>query len=182
MSLVISHLIGIFRTATLLAAPLLFLAAAPTFAQDEDGGEAAPPAMKRMCKGERTPLNAETGQKDRVVLGLQLMNARLKRAETLNSAGNFLEMYTEFGALQAIMDDTLQFLLRSDGGGGRVLRHLKRFEIGIRGLMPRVELIRREIPLHYEPYMRDLLRDMSKARSRAIEPFFGNTVVPNTDS
>lgn len=171
-----------YRIAAVFVLPAVLLSAAPAFAQDDEGVDSAPPPMRIMSKDERAQLSAKKGPKDRVVLGLQMMNTRLKRAESSNVAGNFLEMYAEFGAFQAIMDDTLQYLLRSDGGRGRALRHLKRFEIGIRGLMPRVEVIRRELPLHYEPYMRDLLRDMSKARSRAIEPFFGNTVVPDTES
>ena len=49
----------------------------------------------------------------------------------------------------------------------------------LRGFAPRLGLLRREIPAEYDYYVRVLIKYLRDARSKAIEPLFGDTVVPN---
>ena len=56
---------------------------------------------------------------------------------------------------------------------------LKRFEIGLRGFAPRIERLRREVPARYELYIRTLGIYVRDARSKALEPMFGNAVRPD---
>jgi hypothetical protein len=142
--------------------------------------DAAPPPFKLISKSERSQLSAANEVKDHTVLALELMDTRLKGAERSLSNEDYQLMYAELGGFHALMDNTLGFLLRAGPHQGKVLSSLKRFEIALRSFVPRVESIRRELPYNFEPYVRNLLKYISQTREKAIEPFFSDTVTPNT--
>lgn len=141
--------------------------------------ELAAPPIKALTKDEKAKLEAETDLKKRIKLALDLMEIRLKNAETLNAEENYVEMFTQLGFFHALMDNTLNFLERNNVGSGKVLNYYKRFEISLRGFIARLEVIRRELPPRYEYYVRSLVKAVRDARSRAVEPLFDNTVTPN---
>ena len=150
-------------------------------AQDDDvefDPDAAPPPVRTMNHTERTQLDGQQGLKERTKLALALMSTRLSRAEELNAKSEFSAMYNELGGFHALMDDTLEFL-ETAPRKEKTLDNLKRFEMTLRGFAPRLALIRREAPQEYDHYVRVLLRYLRDARSKAIEPLFGNSVVPN---
>jgi len=167
-----------------LFALILCLAAAagaqPPTHDDEDDfdPDAAPPPVRAMNHSERTQLDTQQGLKERTKLALALMSSRLSKAEELNAKSDFAAMYNELGGFHALMDDTLAFL-ESTPKREKTLDNLKRFEMTLRGFAPRLALIRREAPQEYDHYVRVLLRYLRDARSKAIEPLFGNSVVPN---
>lgn len=154
-----------------------------TCAQD-DQTVSAPPPLKIISKDEKQRLDSETNVKKRTVLSLELMDARLKKAEDLSARHEFVEMYDELGSFQAILDDSLKFLNQHDTGSGKVLDNYKRLEISLRKFAPRIELIRRDLPLKFELYVRKLIRYVRDARSKAVAPFFDDSVVaqPNTSN
>ena len=154
----------------------------PTFAQppeDEDDFDpnAAPPPVKAMSNSERSQLEAEHDLKDRTKLALALMSSRLSKAEELNAKSDFGAMYDELGGFHALMDDTLDFLSHT-AKRDKTLDTLKRFEMTLRTFAPRLGLIRRDLPSEYDHYVRSLIRYLRDARSKAIEPLFGDSVVP----
>ena len=102
----------------------------------------------------------------------------MKRAEELHAVPNFDAMFGELGAFHGLVDDTLDFLMHSDKDSDKVLNNFKRFEIGVRGFVPRLEVIRRDLPFRYEFYVRRLAIFLRDARAKAIEPLFSDTVVP----
>lgn len=138
----------------------------------------APPPLKFVAKEDAARLDPLTNVKKRTETALELMSARLKQAETLMAQENLDEMYKELGGFHGLMDNTLAFLDKSDQDSGRVLSNYKRFEMGLRQFRPRLELIRRDIPLRYERYVRNLILYVRDARAKAIEPLFSDTVVP----
>ena len=146
-------------------------------AQD-DPPDTAPPPLKVISKQERASLNALTDVKSRTKLALELMQARLAASERLYSATDFDGMFRELGGFQGLLDNTLDFLFRSDTNSGKVLNNFKRLEIGLRGFTPRLETIRRELPQQYDEYVVNLIKYVRNARARAIEPLFGDSVVP----
>jgi len=149
-------------------------------AQDEsEYTDAAPPPVRAMSKGEQGQLATKNEVKDRTKLALELMNARLTRAEELNAKGDFAQMYNELGGFHALMDDTLDFLIDSNKRKGGGLDTFKRFEMGLRAFAPRIGVIRRELPLEYDPYIKSLIRYLRDARSKAVEPLFGQAVSSN---
>lgn len=140
--------------------------------------DTAPPPLKFVPKDEATRLEAITDVKKRTQTALELMSARLKQAEMLMAQEQLDEMYKELGGFHGLMDDTLAFLDKMDTGRGSVLNNYKRFEIGLRQFRPRLELIRRDIPLRYEPYLRNLILYLRDARAKAVEPHFSDSVLP----
>jgi hypothetical protein len=135
-------------------------------------------SLKILSPQEKSLLSAESDVRRRTKLALSLMEARLKRAEAHDADQNYDEMFVELGGFHGLMDNMLDFLNKSDRDNDRVLDNFKRFEIGLRGFTVRLEMIRHEIPLRYDQYVRNLVRNLRAARARAIEPLFDDTVVP----
>ena len=158
---------------------ITFVSAGNAFSQEPPPDDAAPPPMKILSKGERAQLDSQEEPKRRVELALTLMNDRLRRAEEQKSVEEFKRMYDELGGFHALMDNTLEFLLRENRRTGKALGFFKKYELGLRSFAPRIELIRRDLPSEYDPYVKSLAKYLRDARSRAIEPFYGDTVVPN---
>lgn len=142
--------------------------------------DVAPPPLKFVAKDELARLEAITDVKKRTQTALELMSFRLKQAETLMTQEQLDQMYKELGGFHGLMDNTLAFLDKSDRDSGKVLNNYKRFEIGLRQFRPRLELIRRDIPIRYEPYVRNLILYLRDTRTKAVEPFFSDSVVPRT--
>ena len=141
--------------------------------------DAAPPPLNIISKVEKSSLDAETDVSERTKLSLDLMEARLKRAEDFYAQNTLDQMFNELGGFNALIDNTLAFLKKNDNGSGRVLNNYKKLEISLRKFSPRIELIRRELPAKYEYWVRSLIRNVRAARSKAIEPLYGNSVLPN---
>ena len=146
-------------------------------AQQAEPGDIPPPA-KIVSKDERSQLDAQVDVKKRTKLALDLMNVRLTKAEGLHTSGNLDGMFVELGVFHALVDTTLEFLNKSDKDNRKVLDNFKRFEIGLRTFAPRLELIRRDLPLKYEFYVRSLAVYLRNARAKAVEPLFSDTIVP----
>ena len=148
-----------------------------TPAQNDD--EPAPPPLRKISQGERTQLDSQSESKRRIEIALQLMDSRMKKAEDDKAAENFEAMFLELGGFHGLMDNTLDYLTRENRRTGKAFNYFKKYELGLRTFTPRLELVRRDIPVRSEPYIMRLLRYLRDARTKAIEPFFGDTVVPN---
>ena len=148
-----------------------------TYSQQPDDDE-APPPIKQISKEEKKSLSELTTAKAHTELSLDLMNRRIEKAELLNSKGQFEDMFKELGVFNALMDESLAFLAGQDKDRNKVLYNFKRLDIGLRAFMPRLETIRRDLPSRYDPYVKKLVKFISEAREKALEPMFGNTVVP----
>ena len=162
--------------ASLLIVLALFSAAS---GQDQPQIQTAPPPLKVVPKAERESLEKEDKAKDRTKLALELMDLRLTKAEAANTSDDLGLMFTELGIFHALMDDTLLFLDDVHRSTGKSLDNFKRFEIGLRRFTPRLEMLRREMPLTHEYYIRSLLRQLRDARTKATEPLFGDSVISN---
>jgi hypothetical protein len=136
-----------------------------------------PPPLALISKGETEQLNAEADMKKRTELALELMAHRLKKAETFSNEKKYQESLDELGGFQAIMRDALKYLQRSNTGNKKVLSNFKRFEINLRGFVPRLELVRRVMPQKFGFHVVQLMKSVRKARSNAVEPLFDDNVV-----
>lgn len=165
----------LFFCFTLSAFSLLFFS--PVNAQESPQKE-VPPPLKLLAKEEKSSLEAQTDIKKRTVLSLELMDMRLLKAEGYNSKEEFRQMFNELGGFHALMDNTLTFLSKNNSNDGKVLNNYKRIELSLRKYITRLELIRRDLPLEYEPYVRRLTGYVREARTKAVEPLFGETVLP----
>jgi hypothetical protein len=153
-----------------------FMLVQPAAAQD-DPPDTAPPPLKIVSKDERQKLAAEDDIKDRTNLALQMMNIRLGTAEKHSANKDFDAMFRELGFFHGLVDDSVTFLEKRDAGNKKVLDTFKKLEMGLRGFIPRLETVRRELPLRYEDYVRHLMKFVREARARAIDPMFSDNVV-----
>jgi hypothetical protein len=146
--------------------------------EEEPPKDAAPPPLKILSKEEKKLLDSETNIKKRTQLSLELMETRLKSAETFIIQDDFQQSINELGGFQALLENAMNFLERRDVGGDKTDYNYKRLEIGLRRTVSRLELIRRELPFKYGYYVQKLQRYVRDARAKAVEPLFDNTVVP----
>ena len=162
--------IGLFLLFAAFCSPLA------VFAQDDEN-DSAPPPLKIISKEEKRQLDAETNVTKRTKLALVLIESRLKAAENFYSREQYREMFDELGRFDALIDKTLDFLNRNDNGRGKILNNFKRLDLSLRTYLPRIEIIRRDVPTQYEFYIRSLAKSVRQARAKAVEPFFGETVI-----
>lgn len=149
-------------------------------AQSEKPKNLVPPPLVLLSDNEKEQLEAQKDLKKRTDLALQLMEARMKNAEELSSQRQYKEALNEFGAFQALINNTLRFLNRNNTGNRKVLNNYKRFEISLRNYSPRLEIIRREMPIRYGYHVQTLMKYVRDARTKATEPIFGDTVLPGS--
>src|SRR5688572_30558282 len=76
---------------------LLLAFAVISFGQGVIDDDLAPPPLKILSQDEKNRLASETEVKRRTKLALELMDARLKQAETLDAAENYDEMFVQLG-------------------------------------------------------------------------------------
>jgi hypothetical protein len=152
----------------------LLLSAWPASAQDDD---LAPPPLRTITKEENAALESTVDVKARTMLALAFMNSHMLAAEDRDAKHDYDAVFHELGGFHGLLDNTLLFLTKGDRNSKKVLDNLKRFEIGLRGFTPRLEVIHRELPFRYEDYVRKLIVYVRNARSKALDPLFSDTVV-----
>lgn len=150
-----------------------------SFAQETELDDVAPPPLKIVSRAETAQLNAESDVKRRTELALKLMDVRLRKAETLKESETFDTMLVELGVFHGLIENTSRFLHTEHLRRGKAFSYFKKYEMGLRAFTPRLELVRRDLPDRYGYYLKTLLRTVRDARSKALEPFFGDTVLPN---
>lgn len=143
-------------------------------AQEAFPPDVAPPPLKVLSKSEKQQLAATKDVKERTKLTLELMTVRIKTAEGFLPQEQYEQVFAELGGFHALIIDVLDHLLKSSSDKKKVLDNFKRFELGLRSLTIRVELIHRQMPPQREYYLRMLLREMRDARTKAVEPLFGD--------
>jgi len=161
----------------LLGLSLFLCLVSSEFAQVPE--DTAPPPIKMLSKSERTQLSGTVQLKERTALALDLMDSRLRSAEKFTADENYSLMFAELGGFQALMDNTINFLLKSKSDEGKQLNSLKKFEIGLRIFTPRIEAIRRDVPANFEPYLKDLIKYVGDNREKAMQQFYSDTVISN---
>lgn len=147
-------------------------------AQEEPPPDVAPPPLMFVSKDEKKQLDSENDIKKRVKVSFGLMDARLLKAEKLKTEENFRDSLNELAGFQAILDNTLTYLFKNDTGGDKIDKRFIDFEIYLRKQIPRLEIIRREMPVKYGYYVGKLMKVVREARAKAVEPLFSDSVVP----
>jgi hypothetical protein len=155
-----------------------FFFPAAAFAQPEDELEIAPPPVKTISKMENQQLEAEPNVKKHTQLALNLMEARLKSAESLTTENNYREALNTLGGFQILLEKTLGFLSKNDTESDKVQNNFKRLELSLRGHVSRLEILRRAMPSKFAYYVQKLIKVVREARAKAVEPLFDDTVVP----
>jgi len=159
----------------LICAGLVLVFSIAAYAQGSDSEiDDAPPPMRIASKEERDRLATAADAKARTKVVIELMDARIKLAEDAVTRPDPNAVHRELGGFHFLMDDALQYLIRRDVGNSSSGNNFKRYELALRAFAPRIELIRREMPLAYEQYVLSVLKRLREARTRAVEPLFAN--------
>lgn len=156
---------------------LLILSFVPTVLGQEDDTDAAPPPVKTVPRPEKDELAAEASLKARTTTSLDLMDEHIAAAEKLSTDHNATAAFKELGMFEALMDDSVTYLSKRDTNSNKTLDALRKLEIGLRGFMPRLETIRRLLPLNCDDYVRKLMKNLREARAKAVDPMFSDNVV-----
>jgi hypothetical protein len=151
---------------------LLFAITSTARAQDEEIPIEAAPPPKILLRSDAERLRAESAPKDRARVALEILSERLRKAESFAAAGDNEAMLTELGSFAAVIDTALKDLLRYDERGNQPLSSLKRFDLGLRALFPRLEVLRRSVPYTHEYYLKYLMKQVQNAREKAMRPLF----------
>lgn len=146
-------------------------------AQIEDSRDDYPPPLKTISKTEKKALEAEKDSRKRTILSIDMLEARLKNAESASMRSGYRQMFFELGVFQGLIENTLQYLFDSNRGTDKDFDNFKKFEMALRAYTPRVEVLRRESPDRYERYLQSVLKQIRDARSKAVEPLFGDKVI-----
>ena len=138
-----------------------------------------PPPLAIVTDDDKKSLDAEKNAKNRTKLALEMMDARLEKSETLAKDEEFQKALDELGTFRALMNNTLAYL-RQNELDKNILKNYKRFEMGLREFIPRIELVRRALPYSHSYHVTKLIIAVRETRRKAIEPFFEDTVIPNS--
>lgn len=157
-----------------------FLFGMPVYSQIEDADaipkDIVPPPLNIISKDESKQLDAETKMKKRIKLAIELMEARIAKSEQFLEQTEYQQSLDELGKFQGILINTLKFLNQNDGRSG-VLNNYKRLEMNLRDFIPRLEIVRREIPFKYGYHVKQMIFYVRDARTRALNPLFDDTVL-----
>ncbi len=134
-----------------------------------------PPPLNILTKNEKKQLDAETKMKNRTKLALELMEIRLEKSAKFLESNKYRDSLNELGGFQALVRNTLKYLKQYEGRKAS-LKNFKRFEMTLRGFLPKLELIRREMPIEYSYHVRQMMKFVHDTRSKAIEPFYGDVI------
>jgi hypothetical protein len=164
-----------------LISALVTLLSALAFAQDGTGNnsmpdDVAPPPLKIISKEEKDQLASEAGVKDRSIIYLNLLEARLKRAEDLSVQEDFVSTLTQFGSYEGLLESMVNFL-SSENKSGKALWSFKRLELTLRAHNVRIESVRRVMPFKYAYHLIRLQKFIRKSRATATESLFSDSVV-----
>ncbi len=170
----------IFRRTSLIYISIFIVLcfAQPSFSQVEKDipKDLVPPPLNIVSKEEIKQLKAEKKMKKRTKLALKMMEFRLMKSEEFVEKNEYAKSLDQIGKFQGLLINTLKYLKRNKRSRG-VHKNFKRFEINLREFMPRLEIIRREMPIKYGYHVRKMLVFVRDARTKALSPLFDDTVL-----
>jgi len=166
------------RYALMLLAFSLFTINCSLIAVSAQEDDAAPPPVKVITKEDRTKLDAVADLKVRTKLAVDMLKLKVDTVEKLDAKEDFDGVFSELGRFRGLLDYTIGFLQKQDAKQNKTLDNYKRLELFLRSAAPRLEVIRRDLPLRYDEYVREFQIYIRDARRKVIEPLFGDTVLP----
>lgn len=149
-----------------------------TFAQDDNSmpDDVAPPPLRTISKEEKDQLASESGVKDRTSTYLDLLEARLKKAEDLSAQEDFGSALNQFGSYEGLLENMMGFL-SAENKSGKALWSFKKLELTLRQHNFRIEAVRRLMPFKYAYHVTKLQKFIRRSRATATESLFSDSVV-----
>lgn len=171
-----------YSARSILVSFVVLLSFAAVFAQEEPmPDDVAPPPLKIISKEEKELLAAEIGIKDRTSAYINLLEARLSKAEEMSTSENFGDSLSQFGSYHGLLENMIGFLT-SENKSDKALGGFKKLELTLRAHNIRIEAIRRTMPFKYAWHVLRLQKFIRRSRAQATESLFSDSVVPNKKS
>jgi hypothetical protein len=148
-----------------------------TEAQEQAQQLTAPPPPKVISKEDKARLDATKDPKERLKLSLELAENHLLSAEQFTAHPNYEAASGEVGKYFALIDDTLKFLSTLNQEKNKTRDLYKKMELALRAHGPRLTAMRRETPLEYAVWIKEVEEFARDGRSEALNSFYGHTVV-----
>jgi hypothetical protein len=133
--------------------------------------------MKFLSRGEKAQLSPVNDPKERTRISLELAEAHLRHAEDATFTRSYDPASAALGRYEAIIEDALRFIARIDTSTKKMRDLVKRLELTLRSHVSRIEAIRRDTPFEYAVNVKSVLEYARDARTRALDTFFGDTVI-----
>jgi UDP-N-acetylmuramate-alanine ligase len=154
----------------------LFVVAESLGQDEEEPKDLAPPAPKILAEEDKKQIDNAGNIRKQAQVAMLLMEEKLKEAEVAADGQNYRNVLNALGNYHALLNYSLEILIESTKKDKKAFRALKDFEISLRRHTPRLELIRRQIPYSYGWHVQKLIRIVRQARTRAIEPMYGEAI------
>jgi hypothetical protein len=165
------HFLGI-AVLTLLMYPIAMRAQEPHAQQ-----LTAPPPLKIISAEDRTQLGDTKDTKARVRRTIELAEGYLLKAEGHTSKDQFTEASAELGKYWALIEDVLRYLSPLDHDKTKTRDLYKRLELALRAHYPRLMLMRRNTPVEFAVWIKEIEDFTRTSRTEALNSFYGHTVV-----
>ena len=160
-----------------LAASLLFVCSTVAQQQQPNPQLNAPPPLRVIAAEEKAILADIKDSKSRVKKSIELAEAHLLNAETWTSQDQFTEASAELGRYWALIEDLLNYLSPLNRDSTKTRDLYKRLELSLRAHGPRLTIIRRDTPLEYAVWIKEIEEFARSSRTEALNSFYGHTVV-----
>lgn len=139
--------------------------------------QTAPPPLKIITRPERSQLNESKDAKARVKTTIELAETHLADAENHTSLHDYDKAAAEAGMYWALVEDAFSFMKTMERDNNRRRDLYKRLELALRAHGPRLSTIRRSTPAEYAVWIKEIEDFARKARTEALNSFYGNTVI-----
>lgn len=160
---------------------IVLFSCAVLFAQIDDSpmpDDVAPPPLKTISKDEKDVLASESGVKNRTITFINLLEARLRKAEESSAQEDFGGSLAQFGVYQGLLENMIGFLT-AENKSDKALGGFKRLELTLRAHNIRIENVRRAMPFKYAYHVLRLQKFIRKSRAQATESLFSDSVIPD---
>ncbi len=141
----------------------------------------APPPMKFIPPGERAQLSEARDPKARTRATVELADAHISRAEELTEKKKYDLAADELGNYLALIEDALKFLGKLNSHSGKTRDLYKRLDLALRAHLPHLARMRRSTPAEYGFNIKDAEEFARNARSKALDPFYGQKAPGDAD-
>ncbi len=140
----------------------------------------APPPMRLVSSEERSQLTRETDIKKRIRTSVELAEARLRLAEELSAVKSSEAATDQLSSYQSIIEDAFAALHARGKVENKERDLFKRLELAMRVHGVRIEAIRRLTPSEYAVHVKAVYEFTRRARTEALNSFYGDTVIRQT--
>lgn len=137
-----------------------------------------PPPMRFVAREDRSQLAAVRDPKTRIRVTIELADARLARVEALTTQKQFEQASEALGAYLGLIEDVMSYIPALTKVNRTTTQDLyRKFEIALRGQLPRLVVARRMTPSEYATHIKNAEEFVRDTRTAALDYFYGYSIL-----